>query len=95
MCSIEPYNPRMGSYHSYSLSSAITRSGCNMTDSISKLRGGKSRGNKSRKKTYRYTNGIKTNLYKKSHKTRRNKYNLLRFFFKNKSSKRGRITKKT
>jgi len=86
MCDIEPYIKTSGSFFSYSLAKANTQLGCDMTNQLRQLKGGK-------KKRYRYSNGISYNVRKKLHKTRRTKTHLSRRFLQNSFSKKNRLTK--
>jgi hypothetical protein len=88
MCDIEPYKATNGSFYSYALANANTKMGCDMTNTLNKLKGGK-------KKTYTYSNGISNYIRKKLHKTRRSKTHLFRFFLQNKFFKKNSLTKKS
>jgi hypothetical protein len=86
MCPILPYVETKGSLYSHNLSTANTKMGCDMTDTLNNLKGGK-------KKTYRYSNGISYYVRKKSHKARRSKTHVYRRFIKNKFSKKSGLAK--
>jgi hypothetical protein len=68
------YNPAEGSESTYILSSSITKSGRDMLSRIQ----ASSIGGTRKKKRYRYSNGIKTNFYRKKYKANRNKSNVSR-----------------
>jgi len=86
MCDIEPYKATNGSFYSYSLAAENTKMGCDMANTLMKLKGGK-------KKRYRYSNGVPNYIRKTLHKTRRSKAHLLRRFLTNPFSKKNRLAK--
>jgi len=86
MCPIIPYVETKGNLYSHTLSTANTKMGCDMTDKLNQLKGGK-------KKRYRYNNGISYYVRKKSHKTRRPKTHVYRRFLQNKLSKKSSFAK--
>lgn len=90
MCPITPYKVTDGSFHSYKLYAETAKSGCDMTDTLTKLKGGKLKGGKKR---YSYSNGVSHYVRKKLHKTRRSKANLSRRLFQNPFPKKGRPSK--
>lgn len=86
MCPIISYIESKGNFYSHTLSSVNTKMGCDMTDKLNRLKGGK-------KKRYRYNNGISYYVRKKSHKTGRPKTHVYRRFIQNKLSKKNSLTK--
>ena len=69
-------DPDVGNVSTCLMSKSITRSGDMAINKLTSFKLGGTR----KKKRYRYTNGIKTTIYRKKYKTNRNKSNVSRLF---------------
>jgi hypothetical protein len=70
------YKPEEGKLSTFLMSKSITNSGARVIDKLTSFKIGGTR----KKKRFRYSNGIKTKLHRKKHKTNRNKSNVSRLF---------------